>query len=153
MAPAGCGSAGWWRDSGAVRLTAAEPFGAAARAYTNQDSETRVSSAAVANTGQLREWRIDALGAYFAHVRIPDGTRDAFMVGEVLAPSARIAVGWLGRSLVRARSGICAWRRRQGGQDGGRRGGRRGFRGQLRVRRPRTPLQSAIDRQPRLQPS
>jgi aspartate/methionine/tyrosine aminotransferase len=35
--------------------------------------------------GQLPDWRIDALGTYFAYVRIPDGARDALAVGEALA--------------------------------------------------------------------
>jgi aspartate/methionine/tyrosine aminotransferase len=35
--------------------------------------------------GQLPDWRIDALGTYFAYVRIPEGERDAMAVGEALA--------------------------------------------------------------------
>ena len=35
--------------------------------------------------GQLRDWRIDALGTYFAYIRIPEGRRDAMAVGEELA--------------------------------------------------------------------
>lgn len=35
--------------------------------------------------GQLPDWRIDALGTYFAYIRIPDGARDAMAVGEALA--------------------------------------------------------------------
>jgi aspartate/methionine/tyrosine aminotransferase len=35
--------------------------------------------------GQLEDWRIDALGTYFAYVRIPEGERDAMAVGEALA--------------------------------------------------------------------
>ena len=35
--------------------------------------------------GQLPDWRIDALGTYFAYVRIPQGERDANAVGEALA--------------------------------------------------------------------
>jgi aspartate/methionine/tyrosine aminotransferase len=35
--------------------------------------------------GQLPDWRIDALGTYFAYVRIPDGERGALAVGEALA--------------------------------------------------------------------
>jgi aspartate/methionine/tyrosine aminotransferase len=35
--------------------------------------------------GQLQDWRIDALGTYFAYIRIPKGERDAMAVGEALA--------------------------------------------------------------------
>jgi aspartate/methionine/tyrosine aminotransferase len=35
--------------------------------------------------GQLPDWRIDALGTYFAYIRIPEGERDAMAVGEALA--------------------------------------------------------------------
>ncbi len=35
--------------------------------------------------GQLRHWRIDALGTYFAYIRIPDDAPDAMAVGESLA--------------------------------------------------------------------
>lgn len=35
--------------------------------------------------GQLADWRIDALGTYFAYVRIPEAERDATSVGEALA--------------------------------------------------------------------
>jgi aspartate/methionine/tyrosine aminotransferase len=35
--------------------------------------------------GQLEDWRIDALGTYFAYIRIPNGERDATAVGEALA--------------------------------------------------------------------
>ena len=35
--------------------------------------------------GQLQDWRIDALGTYFAYIRIPEGERDAMAVGEALA--------------------------------------------------------------------
>lgn len=35
--------------------------------------------------GQLPDWRIDALGTYFAYIRIPDGDCDAMAVGEALA--------------------------------------------------------------------
>jgi aspartate/methionine/tyrosine aminotransferase len=35
--------------------------------------------------GQLPDWRIDALGTYFAYVRIPEGARDAKAAGEALA--------------------------------------------------------------------
>jgi aspartate/methionine/tyrosine aminotransferase len=35
--------------------------------------------------GQLPDWRIDALGTYFAYVRIPQGDRDATAIGEALA--------------------------------------------------------------------
>jgi aspartate/methionine/tyrosine aminotransferase len=38
-----------------------------------------------AGVGQLPDWRIDALGTYFAYIRIPDGARDAMAVGEALA--------------------------------------------------------------------
>jgi aspartate/methionine/tyrosine aminotransferase len=34
---------------------------------------------------QLQDWHIDALGTYFAYVRIPAGERDALAVGEALA--------------------------------------------------------------------
>ncbi len=34
---------------------------------------------------QLPDWRIDALGTYFAYVRIPEGAHDAKAVGEALA--------------------------------------------------------------------
>jgi aspartate/methionine/tyrosine aminotransferase len=35
--------------------------------------------------GQLPDWRIDALGTYFAYVRIPESQPDAMTVGEKLA--------------------------------------------------------------------
>ncbi len=35
--------------------------------------------------GQLPDWRIDALGTYFAYVRIPEGQPDAMTAGEKLA--------------------------------------------------------------------
>ena len=35
--------------------------------------------------GQLQDWKIDALGTYFAYLRIPEGPRDAMAVGEALA--------------------------------------------------------------------
>jgi aspartate/methionine/tyrosine aminotransferase len=35
--------------------------------------------------GQLPGWRIDALGTYFAYVRIPEGQPDAMVAGEKLA--------------------------------------------------------------------
>ena len=35
--------------------------------------------------GALQDWHIDALGTYFAYLRIPDGPRDATAVGEALA--------------------------------------------------------------------
>ena len=35
--------------------------------------------------GKLQDWKIDALGTYFAYIRIPDGPRDAMAVGEALA--------------------------------------------------------------------
>jgi aspartate/methionine/tyrosine aminotransferase len=35
--------------------------------------------------GQLQDWHIDALGTYFAYIRIPEGERDAMAVGETLA--------------------------------------------------------------------
>jgi aspartate/methionine/tyrosine aminotransferase len=35
--------------------------------------------------GQLPDWRIDALGTYFAYIRIPEGERDAMAIGEALA--------------------------------------------------------------------
>ncbi|HEX2940373.1 MAG TPA: aminotransferase [Rhodopila sp.] len=38
-----------------------------------------------AGVGQLPDWRIDALGTYFAYVRIPGGARDSMAVGEALA--------------------------------------------------------------------
>ena len=38
-----------------------------------------------AGVGQLQDWRIDALGTYFAYIRIPEGERDALRVGESLA--------------------------------------------------------------------
>ncbi|OYV34048.1 MAG: aspartate/tyrosine/aromatic aminotransferase [Rhodospirillales bacterium 20-64-7] len=38
-----------------------------------------------AGVGQLNDWRIDALGTYFAYVRIPEGKRDAMATGEALA--------------------------------------------------------------------
>jgi aspartate/methionine/tyrosine aminotransferase len=38
-----------------------------------------------AGVGQLPDWRIDALGTYFAYIRIPEGERDAMAVGEALA--------------------------------------------------------------------
>jgi aspartate/methionine/tyrosine aminotransferase len=38
-----------------------------------------------AAVGQLPDWRIDALGTYFAYVRIPEAARDAMAVGEALA--------------------------------------------------------------------
>jgi aspartate/methionine/tyrosine aminotransferase len=38
-----------------------------------------------AGVGQLQDWRIDALGTYFAYLRIPEGERNAVAVGEALA--------------------------------------------------------------------
>jgi aspartate/methionine/tyrosine aminotransferase len=38
-----------------------------------------------AGVGQLADWRIDALGTYFAYLRIPEGEREAMAVGEALA--------------------------------------------------------------------
>src|SRR5262249_53691333 len=38
-----------------------------------------------AAVGQLPGWQIDALGTYFAYVRIPPGERDAMAMGEALA--------------------------------------------------------------------
>jgi len=38
-----------------------------------------------AGVGQLQDWKIDALGTYFAYLRIPEGERDALAVGEALA--------------------------------------------------------------------
>lgn len=35
--------------------------------------------------GQLADWRIDALGTYFAYIRIPERERDALAAGEALA--------------------------------------------------------------------
>ena len=35
--------------------------------------------------GKLQDWKIDALGTYFAYIRIPEGPRDAMAVGEALA--------------------------------------------------------------------
>ncbi len=35
--------------------------------------------------GKLQNWKIDALGTYFAYIRIPEGERDAMAVGEALA--------------------------------------------------------------------
>jgi aspartate/methionine/tyrosine aminotransferase len=35
--------------------------------------------------GQLQDWKIDALGTYFAYIRIPDSASDAMTVGEKLA--------------------------------------------------------------------
>ncbi len=35
--------------------------------------------------GRLQNWKIDALGTYFAYIRIPDGPRDAMQIGEALA--------------------------------------------------------------------
>ena len=35
--------------------------------------------------GQLQNWRIDALGTYFAYLRIPENQPDAMAVGEALA--------------------------------------------------------------------
>jgi len=35
--------------------------------------------------GQLQDWRIDALGTYFAYIRVPDWAPDAMAVGEKLA--------------------------------------------------------------------
>jgi len=35
--------------------------------------------------GQLQDWKIDALGTYFAYIRIPDRASDAMTVGEKLA--------------------------------------------------------------------
>jgi aspartate/methionine/tyrosine aminotransferase len=35
--------------------------------------------------GQLPDWRIDALGTYFAYVRIPGNQPDAMAAGEKLA--------------------------------------------------------------------
>lgn len=35
--------------------------------------------------GRLQDWKIDALGTYFAYIRIPEGERDAMAVGEALA--------------------------------------------------------------------
>lgn len=35
--------------------------------------------------GQLQDWRIDALGTYFAYVRIPENQKDAMTAGEKLA--------------------------------------------------------------------
>jgi aspartate/methionine/tyrosine aminotransferase len=35
--------------------------------------------------GRLQNWRIDALGTYFAYIRIPDDGPDAMTVGEALA--------------------------------------------------------------------
>ena len=35
--------------------------------------------------GQLQDWRIDALGTYFAYVRIPETQKDAMTAGEKLA--------------------------------------------------------------------
>lgn len=35
--------------------------------------------------GQLQDWKIDALGTYFAYIRIPEGPRAALATGEALA--------------------------------------------------------------------
>ena len=35
--------------------------------------------------GQLQDWKIDALGTYFAYMRIPDGAKDAMTAAETLA--------------------------------------------------------------------
>jgi aspartate/methionine/tyrosine aminotransferase len=35
--------------------------------------------------GQLEDWRIDALGTYFAYIRIPERAADALAAGEALA--------------------------------------------------------------------
>ncbi len=35
--------------------------------------------------GQLQDWKIDALGTYFAYMRIPDSAKDAMMAAETLA--------------------------------------------------------------------
>ena len=35
--------------------------------------------------GQLQDWRIEALGTYFAYIRIPDWAPDALETGERLA--------------------------------------------------------------------
>ena len=53
--------------------------------------------------GQLPDWRIDALGTYFAYVRIPEGERDATAVGEALATEMRPVVA--GRAILWSGSG------------------------------------------------
>ena len=58
--------------------------------------------------GQLPDWRIDALGTYFAYIRIPEGSGTRWRWARRWRPNAA-CFRWSGRSSVLARTGICGW--------------------------------------------